>query len=104
VTKWITFQEKLSDYLPMIPVYTNVYFDFYTSDLSNYNILKYITWGDAIVPSTYYNVGQAMADMIAEERAAAEAEGKNPDDIGKDGQKDDEDELELEDDEMAFDD
>jgi len=98
VTKWITFQEKLSDYLPMIPVYTNVYFDFYTSDLSNYNILKYITWGDAIVPSSYYNVGQAMADMIAEERAAAEAAGENPDASGT------EEDLELADDEFAFDD
>lgn len=94
VTKWITFQEKLSDYLPMIPVYTNVYFDFYTSDLSNYNILKYITWGDAIVPSSYYNVGQAMADMVAEERAAAAAAGENPDG----------EEPELEDGEFAFDD
>ncbi len=94
VTKWITFQEKLSDYLPMIPVYTNVYFDFYTSDLTNYNILKYITWGDAIVPASYYNAGQAMADMIAEERAAAEAAGGNPD----------EEDFELEDGEFAFDD
>ena len=77
VRKWIIFQEHLSDYLPMIPVYTNVYFDFYTSDLTNYDILKYITWGDAIVPSSYYNAGQAMADMVAEERAAAEAAGEN---------------------------
>lgn len=51
--KWITFQEKLSDLLPLLPVYSNVYFDFYTSDLTNYDILKYITWGDAIVPALY---------------------------------------------------
>ena len=53
VKKWITFQEHLSDLLPLIPVYSNVYFDFYTSDLTNYDILYYITWGDAIVPATY---------------------------------------------------
>lgn len=53
VKKWITFQEQLSDLLPLIPVYSNVYFDFYTSDLTNYDILYYITWGDAIVPSIY---------------------------------------------------
>ena len=53
VQKWITFQEKLSDILPMIPIYSNVYFDFYVSDLTNYDIEKYITWGDAIVPAEY---------------------------------------------------
>ena len=53
VKKWITFQEQLSDLLPLIPVYSNVYFDFYTSDLTNYDILYYITWGDAIVPAHY---------------------------------------------------
>lgn len=63
VRKWITFQEKLSDLLPLIPVYSNVYYDFYTSDLMNYDIIKYITWGDAIVPANYYNVYQSMVDM-----------------------------------------
>ena len=63
VRKWITFQEKLSDLLPLIPVYSNVYYDFYTSDLMNYDIIKYITWGDAIVPDNYYNVYQSMLDM-----------------------------------------
>ncbi|MBR3334282.1 MAG: hypothetical protein IKG23_08350 [Clostridia bacterium] len=53
VRKWITFQEQLSDMLPLIPVYSNVYFDFYVSDLTNYDIIKYITWGDAIVPAEY---------------------------------------------------
>jgi hypothetical protein len=53
VKKWITFQEQLSDMLPLIPVYSNVYFDYYTSDLTNYDILYYITWGDAIVPAQY---------------------------------------------------
>ena len=63
VQKWITFQEQLSDMLPLIPVYSNVYFDFYTSDLMNYDIVYYITWGDAIVPASYYNVFQSMIDM-----------------------------------------
>ena len=51
--KWITFQENLSDYLPVIPVYSNIYFDFYARELHNYDILRYVTWGDAIVPSTF---------------------------------------------------
>ena len=80
VQKWITFQEQLSDMLPLIPVYSNVYFDFYTSDLMNYDIIKYITWGDAIVPASYYNVYQSMIDMgiepsIADEEPELEDEG-----------------------------
>ena len=63
VKKWITFQEHLSDLLPLIPVYSNVYFDFYTSDLTNYDIVRWITWGDAIVPANYYDVYAAMAEM-----------------------------------------
>lgn len=53
IRKWIAFQEELSEYLPMIPVYSNIYFDFYPQELQGYNILKYITWGDAIVASTF---------------------------------------------------
>ncbi len=63
VKKWITFQEQLSDLLPLIPVYSNIYFDFYTSDLTDYDIVRWITWGDAIVPASYYNVYKAMAEM-----------------------------------------
>ena len=79
VKKWIIFQEKLSDMLPIIPVYSNVYFDYYTSDLTNYDIVKYITWGDAIVPASYYDVYAAMAEMEAQEQPA---EGE-PDEDGE---------------------
>lgn len=51
--KWLKMQEKLTEYLPLLPVYSNVYFDFYTSELQNYDILYHVTWGDAIVPATY---------------------------------------------------
>ena len=81
VKKWIAFQEELSDLLPLIPVYSNVYFDFYTSDLMNYNILRYITWGDAIVPSSYYNVYQSMIDMGIDPNATEEEE-EDEDDLG----------------------
>ena len=47
-----------------------MYFDFYTSDLANYNIRNYITWGGAVVPASYYNAGQAMADLAAGKAAA----------------------------------
>ena len=35
----------------MIPVYSNVYFDFYPRTLQNYNIAEHVTWGQAIIES-----------------------------------------------------
>jgi ABC-type transport system substrate-binding protein len=55
--KWIHFQEEFSDMLPIIPVYSNIYFDFYISQLQNYDILPKVTWGDAIVGATLGPVG-----------------------------------------------
>ena len=75
--KWITMQEHLTEMLPLIPVYSNVYFDFYTFDLQNYDILKYITWGDAIVASAYYDTSAFMPTGEEEgEEEFAEEEGE----------------------------
>ena len=49
--KWVAMQERISEYLPLIPVYTNVYFDFFSRTLHNYSITEDISWGDAIVKS-----------------------------------------------------
>ena len=68
--KWVTFQEKFSDMLPMIPIYSNVYFDFYTKELLNYEIRKPVTWGDAIVPAS---MGLFVLEQEAAEAAAAAA-------------------------------
>ena len=46
---WIGFQERFNKLLPMIPVYGNTYYDFYTSDLINYDIRTNSTWSQAIV-------------------------------------------------------
>lgn len=48
---WVAFQERFNEILPMIPVYSNIYFDFYTSDLQDYYIPENITWSQAIVPA-----------------------------------------------------
>ena len=74
--KWITMQEKLTEYLPLIPVYSNVYFDFYTDELQNYEALKNITWGDAIISATY---GPVPEDPEPEETEGTEEE-KFPED------------------------
>ena len=72
VRKWIIFQENLSELLPLIPVYSNVYYDFYVSDLTDYDIIKYITWGDAIVPAKYYNLYESMVEQGIDPEAPEE--------------------------------
>lgn len=47
--KWIAFQERYAAVLPTIPVYSGVYFDFYTDALKNYNVSANVSWAQAIV-------------------------------------------------------
>ena len=47
--KWIEFQKRFAEVLPMIPIYSNVYFDFFPRYLQNYNISENVTWSQAIV-------------------------------------------------------
>ena len=47
--KWVGFQERLSETLPILPVYINIYFDFYTRELQNYWIADHTTWAGAII-------------------------------------------------------
>ena len=49
--KWVKLQQKITETLPVLPVYSNVYFDFYTRELHNYRITEAVTWGEAIVES-----------------------------------------------------
>ena len=46
---WIRFQETFSDLLPIIPVYSNIYFDFSITELNNYHADANVTWAEAIV-------------------------------------------------------
>ena len=49
--KWVAFQERFNEVLPMIPIYSNVYFDFYTDLLQDYSIAQDTTWGEASIGS-----------------------------------------------------
>jgi ABC-type transport system substrate-binding protein len=51
--KWVRLQEEISVYLPVLPVYGNVYVDIYTKNLRNYEIKKYTTWSKAIMDSYF---------------------------------------------------
>ena len=45
IKHWLAFQERFAELQPAIPIYSNVYFDFYTSLLQNYNISSNVSWG-----------------------------------------------------------
>ncbi|MBR6030272.1 MAG: hypothetical protein IKP40_14410 [Clostridia bacterium] len=47
--KWVAFQERFNEILPVLPLYSNVYFDFYIGALKDYDIEEHSTWGLAIV-------------------------------------------------------
>ena len=45
--KWLKFTEYMSEVMPVIPVYSNIYFDFYTSALQDYDMNAYLSWAQA---------------------------------------------------------
>ena len=51
VEKWLEFQKRFAEVLPMLPLYSNMYYDFYTEALKDYDIVPFPTWGQAIVPA-----------------------------------------------------
>ena len=64
VSKWISFQERFQQVVPMIPLYSSVYFDFYPQELINYNVMGTIGWSQAIV--------DAYLSDVPDEAASAE--------------------------------
>ena len=55
-TKWVAFLEYMSDVMPVIPIYSNMYFDFYTSALTGYAPSDHLSWADAVF-------GMALEDV-----------------------------------------
>ena len=66
-TRWLAFQNRFLETLPMIPVYGNVYFDVYESILQNYQINANVSWSEAIV-------GAYLGDAADEEEELEEEE------------------------------
>ena len=64
--KWMAFQERFVEVEPLIPIYSNIYFDFYLRTLHDYQVTNYTSWAQAVVP--------AYLDEIEEEEVAEEAE------------------------------
>ena len=69
VQHWIEFQERFNEVVPMLPIYSNVYFDFYPRILRDYNIVSNVSWSQAIVPAY-------LSDAPEEEEEEAEEDGE----------------------------
>ncbi len=65
--KWLEFQTYWVEKLPMVPLYSNVYFDFYRPDLYNYQVSAYSSWAAAVLYATYEApVEEADEEIIVE--------------------------------------
>ncbi|MGI6173333.1 MAG: ABC transporter substrate-binding protein [Christensenellales bacterium] len=49
---WLEFETYWAEVLPMIPLYSNIYYDLYTPELSDYHPEQYWNWGTAIIYAT----------------------------------------------------
>ena len=49
VAKWLQFQERVSQLQPIVPLFSNVYFDFFGTHLRDYTANAYFSWATAIV-------------------------------------------------------
>jgi ABC-type transport system substrate-binding protein len=64
VSKWISFQERYNEVLPTIPIYSNIYFDFFTEQLQNYYITAHVTWTQAILEAFWGQEGDTPPGII----------------------------------------
>jgi ABC-type transport system substrate-binding protein len=53
VSKWMSFQQRYNEVLPTIPIYSNIYFDFWNAQLQNYHITGSVTWSQAILEAYF---------------------------------------------------
>lgn len=79
--RWLDFQEAWNERLPLLPLYSNVYFDFYVQELENYLPNWTGGWAEAIVSAytteeapIWLQVRQAEATEEAEAEAGDEQE------------------------------
>ena len=47
--KWLKYQERVMEQLPVLPVYSNTYYDFYADKLKGYEIEASISWPQTII-------------------------------------------------------
>ena len=69
MVRWIAFQERYAEVLPAIPIYSNVYYDFYTNALQDYAVQQNMTWTEAIVGARLEKPAEEPAEETREEPA-----------------------------------
>ena len=72
VSKWVAFQQRYNEVLPTIPIYSNIYYDFFNQYLQNYYITGQVTWSQAILPA--YFALESFEKAAEEEPAGEEGE------------------------------
>ena len=65
--KWMEFQQRFVEVEPVIPIYSNIYFDFYPRVLQNYHIADYSSWAQAVVPAFMNDIPEEELPMEEEE-------------------------------------
>jgi hypothetical protein len=65
--KWMDFQRHWAEELPMAPLCSNVYFDFFRPDLQNYIITSSNTWAAALLYSYLGESRDAEPANLAED-------------------------------------
>jgi hypothetical protein len=64
VRKWTVMQEKITETLALLPVYSNLYFDFHTRELHQYDVTRGASWAEAVV----YSCMSDMEELSGQER------------------------------------
>ena len=72
--KWVAFQKRFNETLPMIPIYSNVYFDFFASNINDYNVAADGSWGSAILGATRADIPEYEIPAAEEEMELEEGE------------------------------
>ena len=60
-TRWMALQQSINEDIPVIPIYSNVYFDFYTRELHDYDISGKTTWGETMAEASMYTAASLEA-------------------------------------------
>ena len=76
--KWVKLQERITQTLPVIPVYTNIYFDFFSRELHDYRITEAVTWGEAVVKSYMSDIELLTEEQEAERQEQLKNMGLTP--------------------------
>ena len=70
VRKWTALQERITETLPLLPVYSDLYFEFYTRQLHHYDVTRGASWADAVV----YSYMSDIEELTAEEKQRIQQE------------------------------